>query len=119
MSGLVEAAHNLELSAFATAAALASLHTADPGASGAFEVTGGTPPYSRQPLSWSTPASSSIATTADLTFAVPATTTVTHVGYWTSSGVFLGSRPLDLAQAFTSQGTLILDAGALVEARNG
>lgn len=85
----------------------ASLHTADPGTTGADEVTGGTPAYARKALTWS--ASSGGSKGASLvTFDVPASTDVTHFGLWSASsgGTFLGGAALPSTESFGSQGTL-------------
>ena len=66
-----------------------SLHTADPGTTGAFEASGGSPAYARKALSW-TPGSPDGTVTATATFDVPAGT-YTFVGAWTTvtGGTFL------------------------------
>lgn len=90
----------------------ASLHTADPGASGtANEVTGGSPAYARQSCSFAAAAAGSRALSADVTFDVPATT-VAYVGYWSAlAGTFMGSDAVT-AEVFAAQGQYkILAAG--------
>jgi hypothetical protein len=91
----------------------ASLHTADPGTTGADEVTGGTPAYARKALTWA--ASSGGSKGASLvTFDVGAGTTVTHFGLWSavSGGTFLGGSALPAPEVYGSQGTLAVSITA-------
>lgn len=73
----------------------ASLHTAY-SATGTNEVTGGSPAYARKALTWDAAASSAKALNANITFDVPASTTVQFVGFWdaVTAGNFLGMVPL-------------------------
>ena len=87
-------------------AAIASLHTADPGTTGANELTGGSPAYARQPIGWTDSGDGVYAGDVD-PFDVPAST-VTHVGLWASDGTtFLDASPIDPA-TYTEQGLLTL-----------
>jgi hypothetical protein len=89
-------------------AATGSLHTADPGTTGASEVTGGSPAYARKALSWT--AGTTGTATASATFDVPASTTVTHGGIWNGDATPLFRDKTDITdQTFASQGTLKLD----------
>lgn len=92
--------------AYGTNAAYASLHTADPGTTGASEVTGGSPAYARKALAWSAGTVDGVVTIS-VTFDVPAGTTVTHAGMTTAAtgGTFLDKVSLG-SLAFASQGTL-------------
>lgn len=71
----------------------ASLHTAF-SVSGANEVTGGTPAYARQPVSWVASDAGIKGTYFPLTFDVP-TSTIAWVGFWdaVSGGNFLAMAP--------------------------
>lgn len=73
-----------------------SLHT-DWSATGANEVTGGSPAYARQASTWSAASSAARALAATETFDVPAATTVRYVGRWTAltAGTFLGMSALN------------------------
>ena len=63
--------------------AYVSLHTADPGTTGASEVTGGT--YARVAVTWTASSAGSPATNAGaLTINVPASTTVAYFGIWSA-----------------------------------
>jgi len=69
-----------------------SLHTGDPGTTGANEVTGGSPAYARKTTSWTGGTSDGVVTGTAVVFDVPAGT-YTHLGLWNGS-TFLGGAPL-------------------------
>ncbi len=83
-----------------------SLHTADPGTTGASEASGA--PYARKALTFPA-ASTGQVVSAEATVDVPAGT-FTHFGTWSAAtaGTFRGGNPLAASQAFTSQGQLKL-----------
>lgn len=90
-----------------------SLHDADPGGTGANELSGGSPAYARKAPSWSAAASGSASTASALVFDVPASATVAYVGYWDSTGpTFLGSDAVT-NEAFAAQGQYSLDTASL------
>ena len=94
---LVAAGQNAMLSGgLGNAALYASLHTAYPGGTGTSEVTGGSPAYARQSITWNAAASGQRTNNGALTFNVPASTTVSWVGLWSAAtlGTFYGSFPL-------------------------
>lgn len=66
----------------------ASLHTAFPGLTGANEVSGGSPAYARQTVSFGAAAGGTRTLSAAVTFNVPATT-VRWFGFW-SAGMYVG-----------------------------
>ena len=71
----------------------ASLHTAF-SATGANEVTGGTPAYARQAITMAAASGGSRAASTQPAFDVPAGTTVAFIGLWTNAGtVFRGMTP--------------------------
>lgn len=117
MPGLVGAGKNLMLNGFAASAVYASLHTADPGNNGASEVTGGSPAYSRELISWAAASAGALTTNAQIVFDVPGSTTVTHLGYWSAAagGTFYGSRALSASETFTNQGTYTIASGDIDE----
>jgi hypothetical protein len=88
-----------------------SLHTGDPGATGADEVEGGS--YSRQSVTWGAASGGVKSNSGDLTFQIPGGTTITHVGGWTSGGTWRGGGALSASQAFASSGTYKIAAGDL------
>ena len=75
-----------------------SLHTAY-SATGANEVTGGTPAYAKLAVTYNAAAARQRVLAADATFDVPAGTTVRFVGRWTLAGlVFRGMEALGGAE---------------------
>lgn len=94
-----DTAKNLMLDAMdegiATGAKYGSLHTAY-SASGANEVTGGSPAYARKGLTWSAAASGAKSLAATLPiWDIPAATDVAWIGLWdaVTAGNFLGIGP--------------------------
>lgn len=81
-----------------------SLHTADPGTTGASEVVGGT--YARVQTTWGT-STNGAKTGSQVTLNIPASTTITHWGCWTaaSAGTYLAGGLLSSASAYTAAGT--------------
>jgi hypothetical protein len=78
-----------------------SMHTADPGGTGASEFSGGS--YARSALlTWGTPASRAVATNAAKSGTASAQT-ATHWGLWTAStaGTFVWGGPLTTPRTFT------------------
>lgn len=73
-----------------------SLHSAW-SATGANELTGGSPAYARQAATWSAAVAAEAALSAPVTFDVPAGSTVQFVGRWNAltAGTFLGMSPLN------------------------
>lgn len=84
-----------------------SLHSADPGTTGANEISGGT--YSREQTDWPAPAASAVTGSA-VTLDVPSGTTITHWGLWSaaSGGTFIFGGPLPASETFGSNGTYSL-----------
>lgn len=113
MAGLNDTAKNAMLDQLGTLVGYVSLHTADPGATGTSEVTGGSPAYARKAVTWASAATHSKSSNNTQVFDVPASTTITHLGYWSASsgGTFYGSRPLDTNQTFATQGTYTVASG--------
>lgn len=90
-----------------------SLHTGDPGTTGADEVTGGS--YARVAVTLGAASSGTKSNTNALAFNVPAGTTITHVGAWdaSSSGTFRAGGALSASQEFATGGTYTIAAGEL------
>jgi hypothetical protein len=84
-----------------------SLHTANPGDTGASEVSGGSPAYARVAIAFNAAAAGAMDdSTNGATLNVPASTTVAYVGFWSAStaGTWLGY--VDVTdEVFASQGT--------------
>lgn len=105
MPGFSATALNTGVAAQDAAATFVSLHTADPGTTGANEVAGGS--YVRVATVWGS-ASGGAVTGSQVSIVVPTGTTVTHAGLWTTStaGTFYASCQLPSPQSFPSGGTL-------------
>jgi hypothetical protein len=81
-----------------------SLHTADPGATGASEVTGGS--YARQALSCGAANAKAIANDVAVEFALMPASTVTHFGIWDAlAGAFVLGGPLTAPKAINAGDT--------------
>lgn len=107
-------AKNYMLDQLGTVAVYASLHTANPGSTGATEVTGGTPTYARKALTWNSASAGSKTLSNTPLFDVPASTTVTHVGLWSAvtAGTWYGY--IDVTdEAFAAQGTYQITSGTI------
>lgn len=113
--GLSNAGRNVALDAVGAVGLYVSLHTADPGTSGASEVTGGSPAYARQACAWAAASGGSMALAAGETFNVPGGTTVTHFGVWSAamSGTFYGGGALSASESFGAQGTFNLTGATI------
>src|SRR4051812_9021261 len=96
-----------------------SLHTAEPGISGANEVTGGS--YVRAQVDtdkWTAPvgigAGSASYNVEDIAYVSMPETTVTHFGIWSNDGtVFIMSAPFNVGQFVTAGATYTILAGRL------
>jgi hypothetical protein len=73
---------------------MASMHTADPGATGANEVTNaGGSTYARQACTWGAAAGGVSNLAAPVDFPGMPPVTVNFFGVWTPGGVFVGGAP--------------------------
>jgi hypothetical protein len=100
MSILSEIMRNALADEYAAQAGLVSLHTADPGTTGANELSGGG--YARETPAWN--AASGGQAQAVVTFDVPIST-ISHVGIWDAGGTeFLDSYPLSFPVVVTTAG---------------
>lgn len=112
---------NAAVNGLAGAVAYVSLHTADPGATGTAEVSGGTPAYARTAASWGTATGGVRNLSPAIVFDVPAATTVSYFGLWSaaSGGTFFGGdklRDVDnnpASEAFATQGVYQLTKASL------
>lgn len=87
--------------AYGVSAPDASLHDADPGTTGADEISGGTPAYARVAITWNAGSVDGQIVSSPIEFDVPAGTTITHVGLW-EGGTF--KDKVAVAATFASQG---------------
>ncbi|HYJ33841.1 MAG TPA: hypothetical protein VE326_11530 [Candidatus Binatia bacterium] len=106
---LTVAGRNAAATGVGGAITFASLHTADPAMTGANEITGGTPAYARQPITW-TETNGVASLNGPVTFNVPPGTTVAYVGLWNApnAGTYEGAAQLSAPETFTGQGTYTL-----------
>ena len=86
-----------------------SLHTADPGTTGASEATGGSPAYGRKQTTWTGGAADGSVPGSQVTFDAPAGT-YTHVGVWSAStgGTFVAGFPLSTPVTLGAQGQILV-----------
>jgi hypothetical protein len=104
---LVDAALNAMANHLASIATHASLHTADPGATGTNESTA-----ARQPIAWDAAVNGDISLTATENFTGGAASgPCTYVGLWSavSGGTFYGSFALTGDQTFNAAGEYELE----------
>ncbi|CRK59090.1 Phage protein [Alloactinosynnema sp. L-07] len=101
--GFTDTAKQTALDAVAAAAAWITLHTADPGTTGASEVAGGA--YTREQTTWAAFAGGS-RVGSQVTFDVPAGVTITHWGIRTaaSGGTFYYGGTLSASETFGAAG---------------
>lgn len=90
----------LELSSLG---ATISLHTDDPGTTGASEASGGAPAYARKTTTWTAGGADGTVSGSEVEFDVPAGT-YTHVGCWNGS-TFLWGKSI-AAATFGAQAKL-------------
>ncbi len=103
------------------AATYVSMHTADPGANGTNEITGGTPAYARKQVTWGTAANGTRTITGSVTFDIPSGVNVSHFGIWTAltGGTYYGSDALRdnngnaVVESFGGQGTYTLTSASI------
>jgi hypothetical protein len=90
-----------------------SLHTGDPGSTGANEVTGGT--YTRQQVTLSAAANKASSNSGILNFTLMPAVTVTHVGIWTlqANGAFEIGGALSVQKVTNAGDTFQLPIGDL------
>lgn len=113
MADLTTAALNVMVGALQGVAGWASLHSADPGATGTSELAGGSPAYARKAVSWAAPSGGSGDTSANMTFDVPAGSTVAYWGLWSaaSGGTFYGSGKMTTPETYGAQGKCVVLTG--------
>lgn len=107
-------AKNLMLDAFGTSAAYLSLHTGNPGSTGAAEVSGGSPVYARKAAAWNAASAGTKTLSNAPLFDVPPGTTVAYVGVFSAvtGGTWLGY--IDTAdESYTLQGTYQVTSGSV------
>lgn len=91
-----------------------SLHTADPGTTGASEVTGGT--YARVAVTWNAASGGSVTNSGSLSINLPASTTAAYFGVWsasTSGTYYIGGALSPSVTTGGSAGVVTIAASAL------
>ncbi len=111
-----DAEANALMTALGTAGLFISLHSADPGKTGASELSGDG--YARQASAWGTAANQAIANNGVVTFG-PATadwTAAAYVGLWSlvSGGTFKAGAALDAPITVPNLGTASFAIGDLI-----
>lgn len=110
MAGYTNPGKVVALTALGTAAKYISVHSTDPGTTGAGELTGGTPAYARQQATWTTPTTDTLSLANQPVWNIPGGATASHVGFWTAAtgGDLLWSRPLPNTEVYAGAGTYTL-----------
>lgn len=108
MAIAVNASKESLATAYTTLGSYISLHTGDPGSTGASEATGGTPAYARKATSWTAGAVDGVATGSQVTIDVPAGT-YTYAGIWNAAtgGSFV-DKVLITATTLGAQGQILV-----------
>lgn len=100
------------LDALAAVMAKVALHTGDPGAANTAsnELTGGTPSYARQSITWGSASGGVLSATDEPVFDVPPATTVSWLSFWNSAGTVRYAKKNITDEVFGAQGTYTLTA---------
>lgn len=87
-----------------------SIHTADPGTTGASEATGGS--YARQSAGYSAASAGACVLAAAVSFTLMPAGTFTHLGLWDSTGtpVFLQGAALAASKTLSAGDTLTISS---------
>ena len=95
MAGMTPATKEVAATSITALGSWVSLHTADPGDTGASEATGGTPTYARQQTTWTAGGADGVVAGSTVVFDVPAGTYI-FAGLWSavSGGTFIGSTAI-------------------------
>jgi hypothetical protein len=111
MASLTNAAREAAALAITALGDRISLHTADPGTTGANEASGGS--YARQQTTWT--GGSSDGSVPGSQVAIPANPgTYSHYGVWSSGGTFIGGTALSSAATLGSAGQVLVTPSASV-----
>ncbi len=106
-------AEDVALTAVTSSTLYISLHSTDPGTTGASEIAGGS--YARIAVTWASAAAGSIANSNTLTINVPTSTTVAYFGLWSAqtAGTYYVGGALSSSQTFNTAGTFTINTGGL------
>jgi len=112
MPGFTDAGKAIMLNAMRNATTEISLHTADPGTTGASEYAGaGYARVAAVVADWDAPAAGSVDLNNDKDFAGVAADPVTHFGVWAGS-TFVASATISGDTTFNAAGEFTLKAGS-------
>lgn len=105
MPGIGVTAANGQLNTFAATYKWISLHTADPGNTGAFEVPYGS--TGRQQVTWPAASGGQIVWTGSILIPIPSALTVLYYGIWSlqTGGVWGDGQLLAAPRVFTAAGS--------------
>jgi hypothetical protein len=107
MAGPSAAAKSAMLDQLGAVAVFASLHTGDPGTTGASEAA-----CDRQPITWDLASGGSMRSSNEPVFDVPVGT-YSWFGLWSSAGTYYDGGPLSTAETFAGPGTYTLSSVTL------
>lgn len=107
--GLNATALNAMLDQLGTLIGWVSLHTDAVGGGSANEVTGGSPAYSREAITWNAAAAGNLDSSNQPAFDVPGGTTIQRVGFFSAStaGTYYGDADIT-NETYGGQGTYTL-----------
>ena len=107
MAIAVTATKNSLCNNYASQGSYISVHTGDPGSTGANEATGGSPAYARVATTWGSASNSQVAG-SQVTINLPAGT-YTYAGIWTAAtnGTFIDKVAIS-STTLGAQGTLLI-----------
>jgi hypothetical protein len=106
------ASKNFRLTDYIARITHVSLHSADPGTTGASEIAGGSPAYARKVPSYSAPAAGATNLSASLIFDVESGDAPSHYGLW-AGATFLAGNTISGGGTFSAQGTYTLTSAQL------
>jgi hypothetical protein len=103
---LNDTAKNLMLDELASVAVYVSAHSADPGATGTNEISGGSPAYARKSITWNAASGGAIDSSNQPVLDIESGDTVSYLGLFSAatSGTFYGSANVT-DEGFGAQGT--------------
>src|SRR5689334_20087907 len=101
---LSPAGRNIALDAVGAAADYVSIHSGDPGTTGANELAGGS--YARQAKTWNAASGGNLDDSNAPTFNIPPNASISHFGLWDSptGGTFLGGGTLSTPETYSAAG---------------
>lgn len=106
---------NAAAAGLAGVSAYVSLHSADPGTTGASEISGGSPAYARKAVTWAAASGGSDVSNVILTFDIPPGTTIAYMGLWSAptNGTYQSGGPLSASETYTAQGKYDLNTATI------